>query len=125
MVVLFCSYTFFHSCIGAGSSGSFFRKFTEDEIWEHGLKKYFLNITAVDPNTGDSVTLRGAFRVFGHQEKYFCSLNMINTGTSPIPQGGSLEFISVGKATEFTCKIDDGDTQPCKLLIFAVITTIM
>ena len=100
----------------AGSSGSFFRIFTTDEIFDHGVKKYVLNVKAVDPNTGDSVTLRGAFRVFGHQEKYFCSLNMINTGTRPIPQGGSLEFISVGKATNFKCKIDDGATQPCKLI---------
>ena len=123
-MALLCSYIFLHSCIGADSSGSFFRNFTRDEIWEHGLKEYFLNVKAVDPTTGDSVTLRGAFRVFGRQERYFCSLNMINTGTSPIPQGGSLEFISVGKATEFTCTIDDGATQPCKLLIFAVITTV-
>ena len=126
MVTLFCSYIFLHSCIGAGSSGSFFRIFTTDEIFNHGLKKYFLNVKAVDPNIGDSVTLTGAFRVFGHQENYFCSLNMINTGTSPIPQGGALEFISVGKATEFTCKIiDDGAMQPCKLLIFAVIITVI
>jgi hypothetical protein len=80
-----------------------------------GTRKYFLDVNAADPNTGDSVTLRGAFRVFGHQENYFCSLNMINTGTSPIPQGGFLEFISVGYATEFTCKIDNGTIQPCRL----------
>ena len=41
---------------------------------------------------------------------------MINTGTSPIPQGGSLEFISVGKAKEFTRKIDNGAMQPCKVM---------
>ena len=117
VMTLFYSYIFLHCCIGAGSSGSFFRNFTRDEIFDRGLKRYVLTVIAVDPTIGDSVTLRGAFRVFGHQEKYFCSLNMINTGTkSPIPQGGALEFISVGKATEFTCKIDDGATQPCKLL---------
>ena len=125
-MALFCTVIYIHSCIdGAGSSGSFFRNFTWDEIWEHGLKEFVLNVTAVDPNSGDNVTLRGAFRVFGHQEKYVCSLNMINTGTRPLPQGGYLEFISVGKATEFTCTIDDGATQLCKLLIFAVITTVI
>ena len=85
-------------------------------MWKQNTEKYFLNVTAVDPNTNESVTLRGALRVFGHQEKYFCSLNMINTGTSPIPQGGSLEFISVGKAKEFICKIDNGTMKPCKLI---------
>ena len=59
--------------------------------------------------------------MLGHQENYFCSLNMINTG---IPQGGSLEFISVGKAKEFTCKIDNGPMQPCKL-IFDMTTIIL
>ena len=106
----------------AGSSGSFFHEVKSDiKFWNHGTKKYFLNVKAVDPNTGDSDTLRGAFRVFGHQENYFCSLNMINTGTRPIPQGGSLEFISVGKATNFDCKIKDINqtmqSVTCKLLI--------
>ena len=102
-------------CVSAGSSGSFLRTVTSFEVIQHGTNKYFLDVTAVDPSSGDSVTLRGAFRVFGYQEKYFCSLNMINTGTSPIPQGGSLEIISVGKATNFKCKIDNGTTiQPCK-----------
>ena len=85
-------------------------------MWKLNTEKYFLNVTAVHNDTGDNVTLSGAFRVFGHQEKYFCSLNMINTGTSPIPEGESLEFISVGKATNFTCKIDNGAMQPCKVM---------
>ena len=101
----------------AGSSGSFFHNFTIDEILKFGTRKFFLDVKAVDPNTGDSVTLRGAFRVFGHHENYFRSLNMINTGTSPIPQGGSLEFISVGNPTEFACKFDNGTMQPCRLII--------
>ena len=63
--------------------------------------------------------------MFGHQENYFCSLNMINTRTSQLSQGESLEFISVGKATNFTCKIDNGAMQPCKLLIFSVTTTVI
>ena len=55
--------------------------------------------------------------MFGHQEGYWCSLNMINTGTSPIPQGGSLEFIKVGKANEFKYKIDNGTMQLCKFIV--------
>ena len=98
-----------------GSSGSFFHKFKQEDIWKFETKKYFLHVKAEDPGTGDHVILRGAFRVFGHQEKYFCSLNMINTGTSPIPNGGSLEFISVGNATNFIYGID-GATQSCKLI---------
>ena len=107
-----------HNHVFAGSSGSFFYNFTTNEIWSFGTKKYSLKVKAVDPNSGDNVTLRGAFRVFGHQEKYFCSLNMINTGTNPIPQGGSLEFISVGKATEFTYMyaIDNKAMVPCKFI---------
>ena len=102
-------------CVCAGSSGSFLHTVPSYEVFKHGTNKYFLDVTAVDPSNGDSVTLRGAVRVFGHQEKYFCSLDIINTGTSPIPQGGSLEIISVGKATNFKCKIDNGTTiQPCK-----------
>ena len=85
-------------------------------MWKLNTKKYSLNVTAVDPITNDSVILIGAFRVFGHQEKYFCSLNMINTGTRPIPQGESLEFISVGNATEFICEIDNGTMLPCKFI---------
>ena len=90
---------------------------TNDEVLQQGTNKYFLHVTAIDPNTGDSVTLRAAFRVFGHQESFFCSLNMINTGTTPIRQGGSLEFISVGSAINFTCKIDNGSLQTCKTTI--------
>ena len=83
-------------------------------MWKNGAKRYFLDVTATDPATGDSVNLMGSFRVFGHQEKYFCSLNMINIGTSPILQGRSLEFISVGKATNFICRIDNEKMIPCK-----------
>ena len=85
-------------------------------MWIQNTKKYILNVTAVDKDTGESVTLNGTFRVFGHQEKYFCSLNMINTGTGSLPQGGSLEFIRVGKATNFTCKIGEEPMKPCKLM---------
>ena len=104
-------YRFLHPCDCAGSSGIFCYNFTVDEIWEQNTEKYILHVTAVDLITNDSVTLRGAFRVFGHQEKYFCSLNMINTGTGSLQQGGSLE-VSVGKATNFTYKIDEEPTQP-------------
>ena len=84
-------------------------------MFGHKAKPYILHIEANDPNTNDNVTLIGKYRVFGHQENYFCSLNMINTGTSPILQGGSLEFISVGKATKFECKIDKSTViDPCK-----------
>ena len=103
-------------CVCTGSSGTFTYNFTVEEMWKQNTNEYILHVIAVDPNTNDSVNLTGAFRVFGHQEKYFCSLNMINTGTSLIPQGGSLEFISVGMANEFTCKIDNGTMKPCKLM---------
>ena len=69
-------------------------------------KRYILHVKATDPNTDESIMLNGSFRVFGHQEKYFCSLNMINTGTEPIPADGQLEFISVGNSENFTCKLD-------------------
>ena len=106
------SYTISHSC--AGSSGTFSYNFNEKEMWERNTEEYILYVTAVDLNTSDTVTLRGAFRVFGHQEKYFCGFNMINTGTDPISQKGSLEFISVGNAQKFMCEID-GTMHPCKL----------
>ena len=47
--------------------------------------------------------------MFGHQEKYFCSANIINTGTEAIRNGGYVEFVSVGKAKHFKCKIDGED----------------
>ena len=106
--------------IVAGSSGFFTHTLTIDDIWEHMTKRYILHVEATDPSTGESVTLNGLFRVFGHQEKYFCSLNMINTGTEPIAADEQLEFISVGKAENFTCKLDgksicmSGDTCLCK-----------
>jgi urease beta subunit len=100
------------------SSGTFSHDFTIDQIWERNTKRYFLHIEATDPDTNKIVTLIGVFRVFGHQEKYFCTQNMINTATRPIQQGGFVEFITVGKATNFTCEIDemiDGSlhTIPC------------
>ena len=85
-------------------------------MWEQNTKKYILCVEAIDNDTNESVILRSGFRDFGHQEKYFCSLNMINTGTRPLPQGGSLEFISVGNAANFTCKIDKKPMQSCKLM---------
>ena len=85
-------------------------------MWEQNTEKYFLHVKAIDSDTHENVSLRSGFRVFGHQQKYFCSLNMINTGTSPVPQGGSLEFIRVGKAENFTCKIDEEPMQSCKLM---------
>ena len=116
-----CIYTFQLQFFPIGSSGLYSHHVTIYEMWQHGTKKYFLDVTAVDPVTGDSVMLRGSFRVFGRQEKYFCSLNMINIGMSPIPQGRSLEFISVGKAKKFRCRIDNGIMEPCKFVFFAVI----
>ena len=100
--------------ISVGSSGSFGRTMTNDEMYQHGTKKH---VTAIDPNTCDNVTVRAAFRVFGRHERFFCSLNMINTGTTPIRQGGSLEFISVGSATNFTCNINNGPAQTCKTVL--------
>ena len=82
---------------------------------------YTLHIEAVDPNTDESVTLSGSFRVFGHQEMYFCSANMVNIGTQPLHNGGYMyvEFISVGKGARFKCYIDGEDYAPesdhCKL----------
>ena len=104
---------FFH-LVSVGSPGSFTRTMTNNEVFQQNTNQYFLHVTAIDPNTGDNVTLRAAFRVFGFQERFFCSLNMINTGTTPIRQGESLEFISVGSATNFTCNINNGPAQTCK-----------
>ena len=98
----------------AGSSGIFFFDFTITQIWKRNTKRYYLHVDAIDPNTNETATLIGAFRVFGHQEKYFCSQNMINTATRPIQQEGVVEFISVGKAANFTCKIDKHKFIPCK-----------
>ena len=108
----------------AGSSGTFLYNFNEEEMWEQNTEEYILYVTAIDPNTTDTVTLRGAFRVFGHQEKYFCTFNMINTGTDPISQEGSLEFISVGNAKKIMCEID-GNIHPCKLQLIFVAFMIM
>jgi hypothetical protein len=94
------------------SSGMFTYTFGEDQIWKHMAEKYTLIVKATDPMTDETVTLRGKFRVFGHQERYFCSVNMINTGMQPIPIGGCLEYIRVGNTTNFTCKMD-GDEIPC------------
>ena len=77
-------------------------------------EKYTLIVKATDPITDETVILRGKFRVFGHQERYFCSVNMINTGMQPIPIGGCLEYIRVGNTTNFTCKMD-GDEIPCMI----------
>ena len=109
------------SCISAGSSGTFSYTFTEDEMWEQNIMRYSLHVTAIHKHTTATATLSGSFRVFGHQEKYFCSLNMINTGTRPIPKGGYLEFISVGMATKFNCTMDKGPVQQCKLIFVVVI----
>ena len=66
-------------------------------------KRYTLNVKAVNKSSCESVTLSGSFRVFGHQEKYFCSADMINTEIQPI-QSEYLEYVSVGKARHFSCK---------------------
>ena len=111
------NYSSINLLICTGSSGYFSYIFTYDELRKYGTKKYFLHVEAIDPKTNDSVMLKGAFRVFGHQEMYFCTLNMINTATTPIPQGGSVEFISVGHARDFICKID-GESHSCKYHTF-------
>ena len=101
----------------AGTSGTFSYNFTIDEIWEKNARIYHLYIEAKDPQTNENATLMYRFRVFGHQEKYFCTQNMINSGTRPIPQGGVVEFISVGNSTDFICTISNEeitDTLPCK-----------
>ena len=86
---------------------------------EHKTKRYKLKVIAVDETDGQIATLTGSFRVFGNQEQYFCSANMINTETQPVQ--GCLEYITVGNATNFTCKIRDRDNVlhiptngPCK-----------
>ena len=91
------------------------------KLWEHMYERYTLNVKAVHKSTCESVTLSGSFRVFGHQEKYFCSADMINTEIQPI-QSEYLEYISVGKARHFTCKIYGNNNTiytpvngPCKL----------
>ena len=79
--------------------------------------QYTLNVKAIHTNSGETVTLSGLFRVLGHQEKYFCSANMVNTGTQPIREG-YLEFIAVGKGRKFNCKLYGESTRvvidPCK-----------
>ena len=71
-----------------------------------------LRVEATDTSTGESVTLSGSFRVFGHREKYFCSVNMINIGTELMPADGWVEFISVANSINFTCEVD-GEECPC------------
>ena len=96
----------------AGSSGSFSHTFTVKDIWKRGVKRYTLHV-----ETDDCVTLKGEFRVFGHQQKYFCSGNMINTGTKPIRSGDTVEYAIVGKPTaEYKCTINKTMPVPgCKL----------
>jgi hypothetical protein len=86
------------------SSGFFTRKLTVAELWTHMRSQYTLNVEAIHTNSGETVTLSGKFRVLGHQEKYFCSANMVNTGTQPIREG-YLEFIAVGKGRKFNCTL--------------------
>jgi hypothetical protein len=89
------------------STGFFSYTFTMDQIWTQGVRRYTLQVEAMDPNTRDSITLKGQFRVFGRQEKYFCGVNMINYGTNPISQDdGYVEYIAVGATEDFTCQID-------------------
>ena len=93
-------------CSCTGSSGFFSRTISPQNILENGVKRYTIYVEAKDKTTDENNTLSGQFRVFGHQEKYFCSVNMINTGTKPIPLGGSIEYVSVGEhITEFHCWI--------------------
>ena len=93
-------------------------------MWKQNTEEYILYITAIHQYTGgDSVTLRGTFRVFGHQVKYSCCLNMINTGTNSLLQGISLEFIRVGRAANFTCKIDEVPMKPCKFVMEIISST--
>ena len=81
--------------------------------------QYTLNVEAIHTNSGETVTLSGKFRVLGHQEKYFCSANMVNTGTKPIEGGEYLEFIAVGNGRKFNCMIYGEHYRvvidPCKL----------
>ena len=93
---------------------------TKDELWKHKTKIYRLRVDAFDETTEETVTLTGSFRVFGHQEKYFCSANMINIGTEPVQE--SLEYITVGNGRNFNCIMRDENTTlvnplngPCKL----------
>ena len=93
-------------CSCTGSSGSFPTIIPPPKILENGVKRYTLYIEARDKTTEETTTLSGQFRVFGHQQKYFCSVNMINTGTTPLPLGGSIEYVSVGRQIkEFSCSI--------------------
>ena len=100
----------------AGSDGFFSYRFTMEKIWKYSPRRYILIVEAKDPITGDSITLKGYFRVFGHQEKYFCGVNMINYGTSPISrEDGYMEYIAVGATESFTCQIDKmEESSSCK-----------
>jgi hypothetical protein len=94
------------------SSGFFSHTFSEDAIWDHGVKRYTLYVKAIDTYSSQCVTLTGAFRVFGNHEKYFCSGNMVNTGTRPVPRGATVEYAIVGKTAEnYKCKIDRNTTS--------------
>ena len=88
-----------------------------DQIWKYSPRRCTLEVEAKDPITGDSIiTLKGQFRVFGHQEKNFCGVNMINYGTSPISQeDGYMEYVAVGSSESFTCRIDKmEENDSCK-----------
>ena len=76
---------------------------------------YTLHVKATDSNTNESVTLKGQFRVFGHQEKYFCAVNFVNTGTQPLPMQGFVDYASVGNAKGFECYMDTKSTT-CKFV---------
>ena len=43
-------------------------------MWKQNTDEYFLHVIAVHNDTGDNVSLIGAFRVFGHQESIFAVL---------------------------------------------------
>ena len=100
----------------AGSDGSFSYSFRMDQIWKYSPRRCTLEVEGKDPITGNSITLTGQFRVFGHQEKNFCGVNMINYGTNPISkEDGYMEYVAVGSTESFTCKIDKTEeNDSCK-----------
>ena len=111
-------------CICTGSSGVFSHTVKEYELWMYMTNIYTLTVTAQHHDSRKCVSISSSFRVFGHQEQYFCSANMINTRTLPQPQqGGHLEFIAVGKGKSFKCRIYEQNNMstplyemfPCKL----------
>lgn len=73
---------------------------------------------AQDHHTNERAVLRGSFTILEEtvreDGKEACGVTITNTGSAPTSSDVEIHFTGTGATSDFLCRVDQGNRNPCK-----------